>query len=505
MSFAIVAELPLGTYHGSMEGGGIDRAPAPARLHAALLCAAAQGPRAEVDGDRLAPCAEDAAALRWLEEHPPDGIVVPRLQVNAGTVVAYRQLGLLLRNEPRLQGRTTASVAVDGPYAWTWTTEPDESVRTALTGLCCDVTAIGRSESPVRLRVGDAEPTHRLDSEADLFGGSGVDVEVSAPGRAELLAAEHAAARARVSPSSDKVGASEDEIRRPMVRGGLRPVRYVEPDREPVDAPWERAVLLPVRGDAPGSWERDRVRWAVGLHRALISLVGDGAPAVLTGAYVPEAPRPTNRVAIHPVTGAEPITGWRPGRPGFVLLLPRGADDEDLRALALAVRALRLVRGPRGRTVAVEHRAADVLPADAFWAGVPDGHARYWRTEPAAVPETRALRHGPWSLADAATLSVGMVWRDHIAEPGRGEEWYRSVAGAAADRGVEVVAATRVTDGDLGRFVHKVNPGTIVQPYRAELRLGDLAGSRTVVAIGQSRHLGGGLLVPHDVPVGDGS
>ena len=121
-------------------------------------------------------------------------------------------------------------------------------------------------------------------------------------------------------------------------------------------------------------------------------------------------------------------------------------------------------------------------------------------TVPAAVPDSRALRHGPWSLADAVRLSVGLVWRDELVGRGRGEAWYRQVADAAARRGVQVESVHRVTDTDLGRFVHRVAPGSVVQPYRAEVMLGDLAGDRTMVAVGQSRHLGGGLLVPCDLP-----
>ncbi|MGH3814962.1 MAG: type I-G CRISPR-associated protein Csb2, partial [Pseudonocardiaceae bacterium] len=77
MSFAIIAELPLGVYYGGVGDGAVDALPSPARLHAALLCAAAQGPCAAPEGDLLAPCEADAAALRWLEQHPPDGISLP--------------------------------------------------------------------------------------------------------------------------------------------------------------------------------------------------------------------------------------------------------------------------------------------------------------------------------------------------------------------------------------------------------------------------------------------
>jgi hemolysin D len=54
--------------------------------------------------------------------------------------------------------------------------------------------------------------------------------------------------------------------------------------------------------------------------------------------------------------------------------------------------------------------------------------------------------------------------------------------------------------GLLQGQVLSVSQDAIVQPYRAELTLGGLAGDRTLVAVGQSRHLGGGLLVPCDRP-----
>ncbi|MCA1674843.1 MAG: type I-U CRISPR-associated protein Cas5/Cas6, partial [Actinobacteria bacterium] len=102
MSFAIIAELPLGVYHGGVGDGEVDVLPSPARLHAALLCAAAQGPRARPDGELLAPREEDAAALRWLEQHPPDGIRLPVHTVNTSSAVAYRKLGLLEKSKERI-------------------------------------------------------------------------------------------------------------------------------------------------------------------------------------------------------------------------------------------------------------------------------------------------------------------------------------------------------------------------------------------------------------------
>ncbi len=500
MSFAIVAELPLGVYYGGVGDGEVDALPSPARLHAALLCAAAQGPRALPDGELLAPCEEDTEALRWLEQHPPDGVRLPTHTVNTSPAVAYRRLGLLEKSRERIIGKSSVSVAVDGPYAWTWGSEPECAVRTALSKLCADVSHLGQAQTPVRLTVGDVEPSHRLDPDADLYSGAGVDVDVSVAGRTDALVGEYVQANATVPRvSADGVRSKEDEQRRPVVRTALAPARYVAPIPAPTADPWARVLLLPLHSGKPRGWERQRVRWAVALHRALISLIGDGAPAVLTGAYATGVPRPANRVAIQPIDSSLPIAEWT-ARAGFAILLPRDADAAELRALASAVQGLRLVRGPRGDTIATDHRHSTVRSTADFWQPPAAGYRRHWETTPAAVPETRALRSGPWSLADAVRLSVGLVWRDELAGRGRGDAWYRQVAEAAAGRGVRVDTARRVTDTDLGRFVHKVASGSVVQPYQAKLTLGDLAGDRTLIAVGQSRHLGGGLLVPCDQP-----
>ena len=89
MSFAIVAEPLLGVYKGHVSSGQLDPLPSPARLHAALVCAAAQGVRAVVAGDDLRPCDADLEALRWLEANPPDGIAVPQTLPNDGAATAF--------------------------------------------------------------------------------------------------------------------------------------------------------------------------------------------------------------------------------------------------------------------------------------------------------------------------------------------------------------------------------------------------------------------------------
>lgn len=85
---------------------------------------------------------------------------------------------------------------------------------------------------------------------------------------------------------------------------------------------------------------------------------------------------------------------------------------------------------------------------------------------------------------------------------GRGDAYYRGLAAAAASAGAAVVHARAVRTPDTDRYMHKVNPHAVVRPYLACLSLGSLSWPGTILAIGQSRHLGGGLLVPFDVPEG---
>ncbi|WP_213455091.1 type I-G CRISPR-associated protein Csb2 [Rhizomonospora bruguierae] len=496
MSFAIVAEPLLGVYKGHVGDGQPDPLPSPARLHAALLCAAAQGVRAVADGDGLQPCEADRDALRWLEVHPPDGITVPETLHNGGAATAYRKEGLVVKEgrsplSEKLIGKpAVGGVAVTGRYAWTWDQSPPEPVAAALAELCPEVPYLGTSESPVRLAVAEAEPTHRLDREADLFTGDGLDLAVATAGRVDALEAAHREVSVAPPLKQDAHRSSEKTVPPPVVATGIAIGRYARPEPPPPPAPWTSVLLFRVDQPIPREW---RVRYAVAVHRALIALIGDGAPAILTGGYEQGVPRPSNRCAIQFLGAEAPHIGGT----ALALLLPREASDVDLTLIRMAAQRLRRVRvgaGPFTVEPPVE------VPADGFWPEPAAGTERWWQTEPVAVPDSRPPRAGRWSLADAAALSVALVWRHEFDAQGRGDARYRALAEAASGRGVRVESAVRVMDGDVGRYVHKVHPDTVIQPYRAVLSLGDLAGSRTIAAIGQSRHLGGGLLVPRDLP-----
>lgn len=522
MVFAIVADLPLGTYRGAGPDQRPEPIPSVARLHSALLCAAGFGPRAEQSARGALDLADaDAAALRWLEDNPPDSVHIPARLVNAGGAVAYRDDGTLAK-PPKSQSRarTTkklaklpdAGTAVDGQFAWIWQQDPPAPVRAALEQLCPDVPYLGTTESPVRLTAVSEQqvrPTHHLDPDAGLFtvGGTGIDRPL--PGRVDELSRAH---RGNYGPpptaAKDRCKADESSHSAVPPREAVETAWY-RPQAPAADgAPWPQVITIPM--DRPVA-EQDRVAWAVAAHRALIKLIGDDAPAVITGAYPAGARRPANRVALHLLdagthAGTHAGTQAGIGQPHLLILVPAGIDSADLRVLQRAVQDLSLLRGQGGRTRKLEAAKVSVRPGAQFWPQPPPGTVRLWRTLPAAVPETRGSRGGEWNFAHAALLSTGFVWKDQRdrlpAVRGRGDAYYRGLAAAVSEAGVAVLHARAVRAGDAGRYVHRVNEHAVVRPYTAVLSLGSLAGPRAIAAIGQGRHLGGGLLVPVDVPEG---
>ncbi len=501
MAFSIVADFPLGTYRGRRPDGRVDRLPSPARLHAALLAAAAQGTRAELEGGRLRPRSADRDALRWLELHAPDALGLPDSLVNEGLTQAYRAEGFFGIREKRrvLASRSDplGSVALAASIAWVWDEDPPPDIARALGSICADVSHLGAAESPVLLRVGEADATHRLDADANIFDGDGIEFDVPRAGRTEALERAHERAVGRVPATrTDGPGQAEAAVIAAAERASLIHARYVPVIPAPPDAPWPLVVLLPI--DVTIRADR-RVAWCVALHRALVGLIGDGAPTLVTGRYETGVPRPANRLAIQYVSSAIPAAPRRGTAGAFALLLPRDADPMDLATVERAVRSLTEVRRGGGARVRLDH-PTDVMRGDAFWSPVLDGYERLWVTDPAAVPESRPVRGRSWTIGDAPLLSTALVFRDRFERRRSRSEWYAALVDGARAAGVEVLEAHKLNGPDGARYVHHVALENAIQPYRAALRLGLLAGDRTVLAIGQSRHLGGGLLTPLDLP-----
>ena len=494
MSFAILASFPLGVYRGHLGGEVVDQLPSPARLHAAVLCAAAQGTRARLVDGHLQPNAEDQEALEWLERNPPTGLVVPAKVLNSASSIAHRRNGLVPKEGGRWYPAKTetraavGSVAVGGPFGWVWDPPPPADVRAALDELCADVPHLGEAESVTVLVTGEAEPTLELDVDADLFGPVGEDVAIATPGRTEALARAYDAVTDDIpSPRAD-ARVDDKSQRTTVITTAAQPARYCAPDATPTAVPWVTAIVIPFEQ----RWEvtpETRVSWAVAVHRALISTIGDGAPSVLTGAYAAEASRPANRVAVHVVPRSLRVPGERGSE--ILVFIPTNADTTEVTIIAAAAQRMSRLRGQ-------QLGSSTFVNATELWPEVAPGAVRVWRADPVAIPDTRPVRGGPWTAEDAALLSVGLVHRDLWELRGRGDRWFRQVASTASERGFQVLHAQRTPGLDVGRFVHTVPRGHIVQPYSLWMRTPDHP--RAALALGQSRHLGGGLLVPFDLP-----
>lgn len=506
MAFSITAEWPLGTYRGHGPDGGVERIPSVVRLQSALLCAAGFGPRAQQREFNLGPGEADDAAMRWLEQHPPDAVSIPAMRVNRGSALAYRDDGTVKKAKTalsikKLPKSADTSVAVDGCFTWTWTETPPGEVVAALAALCPDVPYLGTSESPVRLTTGTGEvPTHTLDLDAGLFSG-GEDIELPRSGRVDQLTAAHRAATGRTPTlRQDRFGSDERSAAPAPPRDSVGSARYTHVAAPSADVPWPEVLVLPLNESVP---ERDRVRWAVAAHRALIAAIGDGAPPLVTGSYPAGVSRPANRVALQILDSDQPVDlpGGAPA--ALAVLLPQHADQGDLAAVLGALGNLPSFRGPRGGVRRVVGRAQS-LAGERFWHERPPGTVRLWRTSPPAVPDTRGAGRD-WTFAHAALLSLGFVWKGSAHLPvvhGRGDARQRAVVGAVNEAGAAAVSVEPLRTSAVHDYVHRVNEHAVVRPYRACLSLGALGGERTIQAIGQSRHLGGGLLVPVDVAAG---
>lgn len=506
MATALLARFPLGVYQAHRANGRPDPFPDVARLYSALVSAAGTGSTAHSVGERLAPSEAAAGALRWFEANPPTHLSLPPRTRPGRRVTSYRQDGVIEKAKgvvkPRVVGKDVGdTVTVAGPLAWIWEIDIPSGVRDVLDALCADVAYLGESDSPVVLEFGSATATHRLDPGAGAFATLGEPVRTPITGRLDELERAHQSAYPAARPSASADRHSFSELPAPAAVAAtacLVQRRYIPIDAEPVSAPWPHAWILPVHGRVRSS---EIVPWCVTLHRALAARIAEPAPSVVTGRFVTGQARPANRVAIHyldpslrPLLAGGNLVA---GQAALLVCFPADGDIEDRRAVEGALNGLTSLYRKDARM-----QLEPVVPVDAarFWLQCPVETIRLWTSVTPIVPETRP-QPGTWSLADAAKLSVAFVARDQIPSvSGRGERRYRGLVAAIEDRRIGVGRIGRVTDPRVERYAHKLPESLIAQPYHALFHLGTLWHPQAFVAVGQSRHLGGGLLAPLDVP-----
>ena len=505
----IRARFPLGVYQGHAADGSPDRFPDTARLHAALLQSASKGCQAIQRGNDLRASEASLRALTWLECHPPSALMLPvTRRVGSGElgISGYRDQGTWTTRKTDSTKKKSLKIhkdafrmstgqAVFGDFGWQWEDAPDDVIET-IDRLCDDVICLGETDSPVVLTTGSIEPTHWLQTGSTQLRRIGIAMRTPAPGRVAALERDYELANPTKRPkeSEDAYSTNEQAKGSSVTQDSLITQEYRDTTRLMPALPWPTAIVLASKQRISAA---QRIDWAVAVHRMLVARAGDDCPASVTGSYIKSVQQPANRIAIQYITA-----GMHASAPdgAFLLLLPSGLALEDRQMIKRILRGSPRVYCRHGQT---ELTVLGEIPLGEFWPTPAKGWHRFWRPVPALIPETRrqSVRDGQfWTLRHASLLSLGFVFRDQIGT-GLGRREYWELAERVAERNVRVLSTRVVADSQLGRYAHNVSAALgVVQPYQALIDLGDMVSNRALLCIGQSRHLGGGLLMPVDMP-----
>lgn len=512
-ALSITARFPLGTYLGHSGAQEPSDFPDFTRLFSALVQAAGKGSTAVVDGDDLRISPQVVPALRWLEEHPPSALAFPpTVRANALQRVktsSYRDDGVYERRggrsgrtmRPKSLKRQSDAIAVAGRFGWAWEEDVPSWVVETVEDLCNDVVCLGEADSPVILEVADIEVTHLRDAAATGFPEpGGVQVRTPVIGRLSELESDYAVARPAKQPTEAADRHTWSQVPDSLQPSTSRvvPLTYRPIERVSSNIPWPSGIALTLT-EAIDS--RERVRWCVALHKAIAAYLGENAPPLVTGKYSQLVRQPANRLALQYLSADEfTASNCAAQVPfgAFVVLAPADADPAELRRVEAALNSIKRVFLSRSSEVMLGERFG--VDAVTFWRYPADGHVRFWSPVPGLIPETRRQRGQSWSLVDAALLSIGHVLRERYEIDGERLS-YRDLVSAVRSDGVAIHDARLIPDSRIERYAHRTPEGVVVQPYSALIDLGGLIPETTLCALGQSRHLGGGLLLPMDVPI----
>lgn len=558
MAFAISAYFPLGFYQGS-DFGRPEPYPSPIRLYSALASAAyltfgfeKAGVSRGLTDDQI------RDALGWFEDNPPQQILLPHVVEPKNRAIAYRNKGNV-QNRKKPKDKVSAAAAYiatayeqhpESGYllTWLWNECPSSTVSGTLNQLCNEVPYLGEACSPVELGIHedyvfpvDAEKQiWTLSSDSALKNIQRRGRAVSYPKKGRLDDLKQAFAMANPKAKGKKsliVNDKEDEQNflneYPLGRTEGK-ARYLscavrKQKEEVLKAPWALALYLEVDAVAcndnmgkSSGWkpcEDEFVDWAVALHRFLVKEWGIDPSPSLVGKYAPGILRPANNVAIQIIDtdfkrqyGQQIREDVAKLNPGFLILIPSDMAKKDIQKLH------DVCSGARGKTLYYASgkstlRIGNVATIDAehFWKPVLRGMCRYWTIRPMAIAETRpipdARQHRKWGVYEALCLSLGHVWRSQYPQSSEGsrEERYWGIVDAvkAKTSHFRIYNYRTVHRVNMTDYVHRTNASNILHGMNALIAISDANESLdcAAMAIGQSRHLGGGFLVPADFAV----
>ena len=513
MVFALSARWPLGTYLGHHPDGTPEDFPSFSRVFSALVHAAGVGSAAggtPAEGFRhLSPTSVEA--LEWLENNPPTGMILPPwpqwIRAHNDGTFGYRNEGVFQSEGGRTVYKKTARVVGTAaffaePITWIWPMSAPEAVARQLDALCADVGVLGEADSPVVLEIdtqADIESRSHVLEPAGFFDQGGVVVQTPSAGRLRALEEQFALAHPakRPSVSQDKPTLTSKGLPSSEAPTGeeLRPLRLrpVGSSKSAQTVPWGEIVILPVvSGPVPS--DEDRVDTAVRLHRALIATIGQECPPLVTGRYRRGEQPPPNRVGLHYLPPGSPIRQANREQAHLVVALPRGIHDSDADQIHAGISRISQLR-LGSETLHLDSPSS--LDGDEFWLEPEAGMTREWSLEPAAIPE-RAVKGADQFDVLEQTIATSLRNVLRSVHPNLQGATPCEVLSWLGEQGGDVIEAHPRWVTDPARFVHRTKRQIPVMPYRARLRLGSAVPETAFMALGQARHLGGGILVPVD-------
>lgn len=196
----------------------------------------------------------------------------------------------------------------------------------------------------------------------------------------------------------------------------------------------------------------------------------------------------------------------------WLILIPSDMSKGDigkLRDVCAGAEGKSLYYAPEKSTLRIGK--VTTVDAEHFWKPVAPGMCRYWAVRPMAIAETRPIPdiklHRKWGVYEALCLSIGHVWRSQYPQSSEGsrEERYWNIVDvvSAKTSHFRIYNYRTVHRANMTDYVHRANGSNILHGMNALIAISDAGESLdcAAMAIGQSRHLGGGFLVPADFAV----
>ncbi|MCI1984815.1 MAG: type I-U CRISPR-associated protein Csb2 [Bifidobacteriaceae bacterium] len=563
MPFVISARFLLGTYQGSDGSGAPELYPSPDRLYKALVSTAYRVFGFEADHSQAPhttaalPDSTIQAALSWLESNPPTAIRLPKISTDTNDttdrehITVYRDKGTITKGAKKISP-AVASISTSypsgaaGAILWQWKNAPDHEMVRAFQTLVGEVPYLGEAVSSVvmaALEIADdgypAQSSVTLATDRHDFYND-ITFAVPLTGRLQELQEAYKSAY----PAKKKTPGKDKEEERNVLRNdanqrvdfiGYTFSKTSQTGR--ITPPWPRGIVLPVHAANTRLWNPEQsefVEWAVALHRFLIKQWGLGCSPYLTGQYAKSAAvtQPANNVSIQVVTpdprlSAELLRSNNDTHGGafFLLMIPADIPPEDYQRLydiCTSIEGQHLYY--HGSQQKIMFGAPSTADLTAAWQAPAAGMHRFWSPSPLGIYETRAMpdpsgKNRRWGAREAMQLSLAHVWRDFfnsqdkqkqeqkdqeqplLKPKSREQKYWDSVRKVAAPTsGFRVFGARTVLRTNMAQYSHHRDASNILKGFSGLLEIKGDAMSTAVAAIGQSRHLGGGFLVPVDVP-----